>query len=159
MRVLRMIIPLHTVVYDERARDGTWCMAPYPNHPKGCPNFPKCCESRTDFNEYQDYDWFAVVEEFNLKNHAEKMKEKHQGWSERQARCVLYWQNSLRKRLREEVQKFAVPLMGDIILDIPEACGINLFATMAKHDLYLKTNPDMVYKIMMVGKPQKEIKA
>uniref|UniRef100_A0A6M3X5Z6 Uncharacterized protein n=1 Tax=viral metagenome TaxID=1070528 RepID=A0A6M3X5Z6_9ZZZZ len=147
-----MIVPLHTVIYDERARDGTWCMAPYPNHPKGCPNFPTCCESRSDFKEFQGYAWFAVIQEFDLKAHAERMKEKHPGWSERQARCVLYWQNSLRKRLREEAQRFAVPLTGDIILDIPEACGVNLFATMAKHGVFLKANPDQVIKIMLVGK-------
>jgi len=147
-----MILPLQVVIYDERARDGTWCMAPYPNHPRGCPNFPKCCESRPDFKEFEGYDWLAVIEEFDLKTHAEKMKEKHPGWTERQARCVLYWQNSVRKRLREKAQGIMYPLMGDILLDVPEACGVNLFATMAKHDIYLKTNPDLVKKIMLVGK-------
>jgi len=151
-----MIIPLSTVIYDERARDGTWCMAPYPNHPKGCPNFPECCESRPDFKEFEGYDWFAVIADFDLKAHAEKLKEKHPGWSERQARCVLYWQNSIRKKLREKAQGITYPLMGDILLDIPEACGVNLFATMAKHGIYLKTNPDLVKKIMLVGKFRKE---
>ena len=150
-----MALPLHVVIYDERAKDGTWCKAPYPDHPRGCPNFPKCCEKQPDFKDFEGYDWFAVIEEFDLKAHAEKLKEKHPGWTERQARCVLYWQNSVRKRLREKTAKFAVPLFGDIILEIPEACGVNLFATMAKHDLFLKTNPDIVYKIMMVGKVHK----
>ena len=33
-----VIIPLTEVAYDPKARDGRWCMLPYPNHPKGCPN-------------------------------------------------------------------------------------------------------------------------
>lgn len=144
-------IPLTEVVYDKRARDGTWCCLPYPNHPKGCPNFPKCMKDRPDFKTLPNKKWIAVLEKFDLKAHAERMKEKHPKWSERQARCVLYWQNSLRKRLREKAMKLYYPLRGDIFLDIPEANGINVFATMAKHGIYLRTDPDLVYKIMLVG--------
>lgn len=148
-----MIIPLETVVVDDRARDGTWCKMPYPNHPKGCPNFPGCCESRPHFTEYHGFDWIAVVEKFNLKNHAEAMKEKHPHWTERQCRNLLYWQNGVRKRLREKAESIAYPLMGDIILDIPEANGVNIFATMAKHGFVIEPrDPDIVHKIMLVGK-------
>ena len=39
-----------------------------------------------------------------------------------------------------------------IILDVPEASGINVYSTMAKHGLYLKANyEDIIYKIMIVG--------
>jgi len=80
------------------------------------------------------------------------MKKRHPGWSERQARCVLYWQNSVMKRLREKTKNFASSSDNDIILDCPEASGINLFVTMSKHGIQLKKNPDYVYKIMLVGK-------
>lgn len=148
-----MIIPLEIVIVDERARDGTWCTLPYPGHPKGCPNFPKCCESRPPFNEYSGFKWIAVVEEFDLKTHAEGMKKKHPHWSERQCRNLLYWQNGVRSRLRKRAEAIHYPFMGDVILDIPEANGVNIFDTMAKHDLVLeRTKPETIHKIMLVGR-------
>lgn len=145
------IIPLQDVIFDIRSRNGTWCMLSYPGHPHGCPNFPDCMRERPSFKTYQGYKWYAVLEEFDLTEHAEKMKEKHPGWSDRQARCVLYWQNGVRKRLRDKAKAFCYS-KDDIILDIPEANGVNVFATMAKHGVFLKANPDQVIKIMLVGK-------
>ena len=147
-----MIIPLSDVVYDSRARDGTWCTLTYPNHPKGCPNFPDCCESRPSFEEYSGFKWIAVIEKFDLKSHAKMMKEKHPKWSERQCKNLLYWQSGVRYRLRKKAESITYPVMGDVLLDIPEAKGVNLFATMAKHGLFLKSNPVYVHKIMLVGK-------
>jgi len=140
------------VAYDKRARDGTWCTLPYPGHPRGCPNYPDCVNSRPDFKTFSGYEWYAVVEPFDLKAHADKMHRKHPHWTERQCKNVLYWQGAVRKRLKEKARKFLNPLMGDVLLDIPEASGVNLFKTMAQVGLYLKANPDFVYKIMLIGK-------
>jgi len=148
-----LIIPLETVILDERARNGVWCTKYYKGHPKGCPNYPKCIKSKPHFNTFQGYFWFAVVEPFDLKTHAENMKEKHPKWSERQCRNLLYWQNGVRSSLKKKAERFAFPLMGDIILDIPEANGVQVFDTMEKHGLVLEKNkPDIIHKIMFVGK-------
>lgn len=174
-----MIIPLETVIVDDRARDGTWCTLPYPGHPNGCPNFPQCCESRPHFNEYQGFDWFAVVYKFDLKAWGDKREETHrrkyeeQNWfldesdkpsykplSERQRRNVLYWQeHKVRKPLRVEAMTICFPLLGDILLDIPEANGVQVFDTMAKHGIVLEAQkPDIVQKIMFVGKRNSTVK-
>lgn len=151
-----MIVPLTEVNYDPKARDGRWCMPPYPNHPHGCPNFPKCPMNRKDFLDYEGYNWFAVIEEFDLEEHANKMKAKHPHWTERQCRNLLYWQNGVRSRLRKKAEKFAIPLRGDVILDIPEANGVNVFETMANHGITIeKHKPMKIKKIMLVGKPQR----
>jgi hypothetical protein len=150
-----MIIPLNMIDYDPRARDGTWCKLPYPNHPKGCPNFPECPRKYTDYNELPEKEWYAIVIKFDLQAHAEEMMKKDWCKTWRQARCVLYWQSSIRKKLRDKASEFANPLNGDIILEIPEASGINVYTTMAKHGLTLKPiNMDLgtVYKIVLVGK-------
>lgn len=148
-----MIIPLNTVIVDNRARNGTWCKLPYPSHPKGCPNFPECCESRPHFNEYEGFRWYAIVETFNLKVHAEIMKEKHPHWSERQCRNLLYWQKGVRSRLKKQAEAIAFPLMGDVILDLPEANGVQVFDTMAKHGFVIERHkPDIIRKVMLVGK-------
>lgn len=146
-----MIIPLDEIVYDARARDGTWCRMKYPLHPNGCPNFPKCPENRPDFKRLPQMTWYAVVNEFDLRTHAEKMKVKHPHWSERQCRNVLYWQNSVRKRLRDEAASFMEE--GDILLDIPEASGVHVIETMRRVGIQMQVRrPDLVKKVMLVGK-------
>jgi hypothetical protein len=42
-------------------------------------------------------------------------------------------------------------LKPDIVLECPEASGINLFVTMAKVGINLRPNPDEVNKIVLVG--------
>lgn len=152
-----MIHELEDVVYDIRARDGTWCCLPYPNHPKGCPNFPKCRDKYPDFKTLEGYKWYAIVEEFDLKAHAERMKKKHPNWTPRQCRNPLYWQNGVRKKLRERAIKFCEEkkFLGDnfsILLEVPEASGIDVFATMEKVGLKLERYPNIVRKIIFVGR-------
>jgi hypothetical protein len=142
------IIPLKEIFYDKRARDGYWCCLPYPLHTHGCPKFPECPSKHVDFLEVKHkYDWFAVVVNFDLKAHADRMQVTHTNWSRRQAKCVLYWQNKVVK----ELERKANSLNADIILERPEASGVNLFVTMAKVGINLKPNPDFVRKIFFVG--------
>lgn len=151
------MIELKQIVLDDRAR-GAWCKLPYPGHPKGCPNFPDCIKERSSFEKITSYDytkWFAVIEEFDLKAHAKKMKDKHPNWSERQCRCLLYWQGGVRKRLFEKAHKVVRPFSNDIILNIPEAHGINIFETMEKVGVKISRKPDKVIKVMLIGRKEK----
>jgi len=146
------LIFLNHIVYDSRARDGTWCKLPYPGHPAGCPNFPKCVKEHPDFNlMIKGRLWDAVLEEFNLTDHAAKMKKKHPAWSERQCRNLLYWQNGVKSRLRKKVLKYSKA--EDIVLELPEACGVNVFETMSKNGIALQRhNPDIIIKVMLIGR-------
>ena len=142
------LIELKEVVYNVRARNGVWCTHPYYNHPWGCPNFPKCIKKYTDFSVVADqYKWYAVTESFDLKSHAKMMKEKLPHWTERQCRNPLYWQGSVRKRLLNK----ALAVGGNVVLTIPEACGVNVFETMSKVGIILERKPDTVIKVMLVG--------
>ena len=149
----QFVYPLKDVVYNRDAR-GPWCAIPYPGHPRGCPNLSNgCTMKRPDFILIRDdYDWYAVVEEFDLLSHAKKMLEKHPGWTDRQCRNPLYWQGGVRKRLREKAQSVAVT--DSIILDIPEASGVEVFETMARIGIALEKTPNLVRKIMFVGVPK-----
>jgi len=145
------VIPLGNIFYNEHARDGTWCCSPYQGHPHGCPNFKKgCTKKRPAFNSLrvEAYDWYAIVQEFDLKTHSEAMKRKLPDWSERQCRNPLYWQGSVRKTLREKCGKVG----GDILLDIPEASGVEVFETMKVVGVILSRHPDIVKKVMLVGR-------
>jgi len=148
-----MIRELKEVIYDERANNGVWCRLPYPDHPRGCPNFPQCPSRYPDFKTLQGYKWFLIIEEFDLASHAEKMKEKHPEWTDRQCRNLLYWQNGVRSRLEVKAKAFYRPLLGDILLEIPEACGVNMFETMSKAGITLqRKHPNYIVKGILVGR-------
>ena len=73
------------------------CVEPYEAHPKGCPNVGKCdrCPPEAPlFDRFFDTSKpiYAIVNEFDLGSHVERLRVKHPDWSERQLRCVLYWQ-------------------------------------------------------------------
>ena len=155
---MKDIIKLNKVIYNIKAR-GEWCRLPYPGHKEGCPNTDKCIERRQDFHiiELQTQnkiDWYAVLEKFSLKKHAEKMKTKHPDWTEKQCRNLLYWQGGVRKRLIKKTFDFANKDTNTvIILDIPEASGVDVFKTMELHGIKLqRKKPSRIIKVMMVGK-------
>ena len=148
------IVELKKILYDVRARDGTWCTRPYEGYPKGCFKFPSCPRSHPDFLTLKSYRWFAVIEEFNLRAHAEHQREKHRNWTEKQLRNPRHWQSHVASLLRRRAYSFSNRLMGDIILEVPEACGINVLGTMALAGITIQMkNPDIIRKIMLVGKP------
>ena len=80
------------------------------------------------------------------------MKEKHPNWSDRQARCVLYWQGRLDKKLREASEKVASNVSNSYIVYKPEAYGIHLFKTCENIGLVLERNPQkLLWKMTIVG--------
>lgn len=113
---------------------GKWCQLPYPNHPKGCPKFNNDdgCPPKAPFiTEVLDLrrPVYIAFSEFNLHAHVEKMRSKFPKWTERQCRCVLYWQETSRKQMRERA-KLAQWITGaDRVLTCPEAYGVNVYAT------------------------------
>jgi len=156
------LIPLKEVIYEIKASDGTWCCLPYPNHtgkhgePMGCKNFPQCPAKFPDFKTIEKkYNWFAVMVDFDRKKFGEEMRAKHIGMSESQSICLLYWQPELRKQLREKAYRNANKFRGDIVLEIPEACGINVMVTMIKAGIIMEVSrPKIVRKFMFIGKPK-----
>jgi len=149
--------PKHLVI-DERARDGTWCMLPYPRHPRGCPNFfdkVRCPPLAPKLEDIIEPPYKIVLFRFDLKAHAEELKKKPRKdgkpWTEAQARSVLYWQqHKVRKPLRKEAYANCGEV--EMVLEIPEANGMNVYATMANIGIRLRSNPDIVQKVMLIGK-------
>lgn len=140
------------------------CFKPYPGHPKGCPNFGKrdiCPPTAPMFEDYYDMNkkFLAVVAEFDLAGHMQRMKDKHPKWSDRQCACCLYWQGTVRKALKKEVQ--ATMLNGVLfdagrgllrVTDCPEAMGVDVTATMRQAGVVLEWPPrKIVRKIAFIG--------
>ncbi len=136
-----------------------WCLLPYPDHPKGWPNFgrhqtcPPTAPLVENFIDLQKQLYLIIVE-FDLGLHIRKMIQKHQGWSERQAKCVLYWQSGVNAQLESECNLFRWSHLGVVTTRCPEAMGVNVIATAGLVGLPIKVKPsDTVYKIALAGKP------
>ena len=150
-----MIIPLREkdLVIDSRAM-GPWCTLPYPNHPKGCPNYAKkdtCPPFSKKIDEISKPPYYLVIENFDIEKQAKRMKERHPEWSDRQCRNLLYWQKGVTKKLREEANSFLQTNEKDLILlKVPEAHGVNLFQTCENIGIKLEKNPQKIVKKMMI---------
>lgn len=137
-----------------------WCKLPYPDHPKGCPMYGKkdtCPPQAPLINSFFDLSKpvFLLAVEFDLSAHIERMLQKHPDWSDRQARCVLYWQESVNKSLRGECDKFRWLNPQMITTICPEAMGVNVMETARHCGIPIETKPKkIVYKIALAGYPK-----
>lgn len=134
------------------------CRAPYPNHPKGCPNYNKrddCPPSVPVIGSVLDFadDIYVIYNRFDFGAHVAKTKRKYPGWSQRQLECCLYWQGTARKQLRDEVRIFTT-LHGFArqILFCPEACGVDIGGTMSQVGVELEWPPrKYTYQVALAG--------
>lgn len=144
-----------TLVVDHKMR--AMCVQAYPQHKRGCPNFGKrsnCPPKANLIERVLDLSapvW-AIWVTFDLAAHVARMRYMHPDWSERQLANCLYWQGSARKDLRVETEAFLADHPGCIALDCPEACGVNVTATMRAVGVELQWPPvTLVHKVAIVG--------
>jgi len=151
-----MIVPLQKVIWGEYVRD--WCKLPYPYHREGCPMYgflPICPPEAPMINEIAQDPFYLVIQGFDLEDQEKRMKRRHPEWSSKMCRNPRYWQRTLLKRLMLEAQEFLLrnPVPSPIILQRPEANGVNLFSTCRLHGIRLEVNPQKtVRKMVMIGR-------
>lgn len=138
------------------------CFKPYPNHPKGCPNYKECsrCPPQAplvrDVLDLERPVW-AIYNAFDIGAHIASMKLKHPSWSDRQLRNCLYWQPGARKSLRAEIRAFLKEHQGMIVADTPEAMGVDVSATMASCGIFLEWPPSsLAHQVVLAGSPARE---
>lgn len=120
------------LVHDKRVPE--WCRLPYPGHPKGCPMYgqrPKCPPQAPYITDVLDLTRpvYMVHSDFNLQAHVERMRALHPGWTDRQCRCVLYWQARSKRQMAERAEDVLYMVGADTICKMPEAAGVNVYAT------------------------------
>jgi predicted metal-binding protein len=125
------------------------CIKPYYNHPKGCPNYGRRCSCppyASMFGDEYDLDKpvFAIINMFFLQDHVFRMAELHPDWSERQLKCVLYWQGGARKQLAKKCAEFLKEHPGYNIETCPEAMGVNVTATLKNVGIQLEWPPVII---------------
>lgn len=128
------IYEIKRMIVSDRVSD--WCLIPYHGHKHGCPNHNKqgratCPPFAPHVFDYFDSDkpLYFVNSVFDLESHTRRMKRDHFMWSEYQCKCVLYWQNTSRKQLKERVVLQMYNLRLNALTYCPEAMGVNVYAT------------------------------
>jgi len=153
-------IPLQTLFFINNPT--ALCKLPYPGHKKGCPNVGKnknCPPLCPKLNEKYDLSkpYFFSYVKFNFKKQKEKMKSLHPNWTDKQCKCLLYWQGTVRKKLNTNSAIFAYNINIETKNNynyelIPEAMGVDVFKTMKYHGIKLERNPEnYVYKVSFIG--------
>lgn len=150
-------------VVDARVRG--LCVLPYPLHPRGCPCFRKkrgCPPDAPRLEEVYDLSvaTYVVWNVFPLGDHARSMHVLHPGWSERQARCCLYWQPRARAQLKLEIVEYlknGCRLVGaDLVARCPEAMGLDVTATMRSAGVVLEWPPvEHAVQVAFAGCPRR----
>jgi predicted metal-binding protein len=145
----------------------SWCICEYPGHKRGCPNYGSkddCSPNMPLFYEVfnLDYPVYAIYTCFDFKEHVEKMKALHPHLSERQCRCVLYWQAGARKIQKEFAQSvlagFQPEHKGYWLTDSPEAMGTNVTSTLKKCGIALEWPcKERTYKMSLLAKLREDI--
>ncbi|BCN30041.1 hypothetical protein [Anaeromicropila herbilytica] len=142
------------------------CMVKYPGHNKGCPNYGKkanCPPNIPGFDQIFDMSKpiYAIYSIFNLKQHVEKMRDRHPNWTDKQCRCSLYWQGTAKKQLRINCVEFMEQFKEKeyILVEAPESFGVDVTETMKKEGILLEWPPmNDVYKINFAGVLREDIK-
>lgn len=143
IKIEKIPIDPKTIVITDKTR--LWCQLPYPDHPKGCPNFgKKDCSPNVPImwdlpTKYDKYE--LRVLEFNLEEYAIQRRAQYEKEgkvkSEKQLRCSRYWQGTL-KLAKERGFKISIsmePLIEPSIIDLGEA--IAYFESMGITEIWI----------------------
>jgi len=138
-----------------------FCKRPYPNHPNGCPNYnpnynPFCPPNTKLFEKKYDK-YLIVYAKLNFKGYVNNRLKDHPDWTDKQAKCVLYWQGSVKKLLKIHLKKYSgiyeLYGCGSGFNGSPsmEAVGINVFSTMKLNGIKLELHPsNYVYLVCLL---------
>ncbi len=126
------IVKLKRLIISKQA--GKWCQIPYEGHPRGCPKYGEdkwCPPHAPKAGDHFDLSkpLYFVHSEFDLEADIERRRKMTPGQTERQYRCVLYWQGSSRKQMKERAKEAIWSLGVNVITFCPEGMGVNVYAT------------------------------
>jgi predicted metal-binding protein len=137
-----------------------WCRLPYPGHQNGCPNYglkQGCPPSVPSILEIADLSkpFMLAIVTFDLQRHVQSMLTANPNWSDRQTRCCLYWQNGVRKELKEYSQYICFLNPGTVYDVCPEAKGVNVFRSILQAGGKIDTKPtSLVRKVSLIYYPK-----
>jgi len=131
------------------------CKRKYKGHNKGCPNIEKCkvIPFFDDIEKINKEYYYLLYANFQYDKYQELRKLEKSEWTDNQVRCVLYWQNSVKKLLKETLE-YIYEWNGFYVNNIyilgcgsgfklsfqnqvysMESVGINVFSTLKLNDI------------------------
>ncbi|MBI5148232.1 hypothetical protein HZA33_00980 [Candidatus Pacearchaeota archaeon] len=151
-----MIVKINPKAIPFKTEIQAFCTYSYPDHPKGCPNYGKkeCCPPNQQLiDKVLDYsrEAYVIYTEFNIEEHATRMKEKHPNWTEKQIYSSQYWQSKATKMHKEEEERAKQEYGLTKILSCPEANGVNVDALMKKIKAKLEWPPRNLVRLVSIG--------
>ena len=131
-QIQSFVLPVKKLIFRPQIQD--FCKLPYLGHKNGCPNYGQrfyCPPTVGLIDNYIDITkpMFLVIEEFDLQAHINRMQIKHPHWSDRQSRCVLYWQKGVRNKLLPKIKLTMEILKLSAYTVLPEAMGVQVYST------------------------------
>ena len=138
------------------------CYFPYPNHPKGCPNKTKCENLNVpcfgDIKEFGRFSYYYLIYlVFDFKKYKEFRKVENPSFfnTKERLKCVLYWQGSLKRIIREYIEELRKKNNSFYVLGCGsgfklsfqeevasmEAVGINVFSTLKLNRIKFEIKP------------------
>lgn len=162
-------INVESIIYYKEVQD--FCLLPYKNHIKGCPNYGKegCPPNAPFFKEilktYEHNFIYLLYAYFNFGKYKSLRRidweRRNVDYSEGLLNSVLYWQNSVKSIIKEEIKliirknpldkiyvlssgsgftdKFFEKIQGKVYS--MEAVGINVFSTLKKNNIRFDVFP------------------
>jgi len=153
-------IKKETIINYPKIKD--FCSYPYPNHKKGCPNILKCKSLNIpNFKKIlktNNYTFFYLVYlEFNFIKYKEIRKFENPSFfnTKERLKCVLYWQGSLKKIIKNYLELLRLNnhlfyVLGcgsgiklsfqDKVGSMENAC-INVFSTLKLNNITFEVKP------------------
>jgi len=135
------------------------CRHAYLGHPRGCPNFDRrstCPPQAQLLCDIIVPPMFVVWNVFPFGAHVATLRKRHPKWTRRQLECCLYWQPKARLQLRRIVAEFLSEHEHGLktVVWCPEACGVNVTATMAQLSEHLEWPPvTKTHQVAIAGAP------
>jgi len=133
---------------------------------KFCKNYPRCKFSSAHKYQFEnvfdlDEPMYLVFKNFDLKNHAMKMKKAHPNWTERQCKNLLYWQRTIDNIVHKRAKRFIKIKNLNRYMTVGEGFGLNIYATCRNAGLkleHIRRGLNTVRKLALLAKPKSCIK-
>jgi hypothetical protein len=132
-----------------------WCALPYPDHPKGCPNFGKsadCPPLAPYFLDIYKPEVYIAFMRFDFGEFLQRKRQIHPGWTERALRNPWHFQGHLDSRLKNFISsELEKPEFKDFVrVTSPEAMGVNIHLTARRAGIELEWPPKKnMYRIAL----------
>lgn len=141
------------IVYSEKIQK--LCLRKSKSFPKGCPNYGKKqgCPPTVLIDKVLDLnkEIYVIWTNFKIGEFANRIKEKHPDWTEKQCYCCRYWQPGARKIHREELEKYKKQYGFEKIISCPEGNGVQVSGLMARLGIKLEWPPRKITRIISLA--------